>query len=123
MKTRSLKQGTTAAARARLNAATVANTNPPVGGTTVPHAAFGPLAQCDLMFEETAGGTCDLEVFYFYEASGTYLRDDVIGTVPVTASTTGGIVLNPSAADGIYVALSNFAAGASVNVHGQAKYA
>ena len=122
MKTRSLKQGSTSAARALITA-TAANTNPPVGGTTAPQAGFGPLEHCDLLWAETAGGTCDLEVFYYYDASSTFVRDDTIGKVSLNANDTGGIVLSPSGADGIYVALSNFAAAASVSVHAQAKYA
>lgn len=121
MKTRSLKQGSTPAQTALVYQATVANSNPPVAGIDPLQAGYGPLESCDLLWQESAGGTCDLEVFHYYATPDLYVRDDTVGKISINANEKGGLVLTPSGADGIYVSLTNFA-GATLTVHGQAKY-
>lgn len=122
MKTRSLKQGNTPATTALLYQVTAANASPPVAGTDPVQAGLGPLDHCDLLFSETAGGTCDLEVYYYYATPDEYVRDDTLGIISVNANSNGGVVLTPSGADGIYVSVSNFAAAGEISVWGQAKY-
>ncbi|CAB4162024.1 hypothetical protein UFOVP777_17 [uncultured Caudovirales phage] len=123
MKTRPLKQGHTPAECALLYQVTAANASPPVVGTNEAHAEFGPLASCDLLWEETAGGTMDLEVYYMYRSSGLFVRDDTIGKISVNANSKGGVVLTPSSADAVYVSVTNFAAAGEISVWAQAKYA
>lgn len=122
MKTQSLRQGSTVQARALLFEQAVATSAPPVGGTDVYHCGIGPVQAVELLWKETNAGTCDLEVYWYYTASGTYVRDDTLGKISVNASSIGGVVLTPSAADGLYVSLTNFA-GAKLTVHAQGKYA
>lgn len=106
----SLKAGTTAATRAVLDTVAAANSAPTVAADA--HAQIGKAQQIDLVVRETAGGTFDAKLWWYYPDADTWVEDLAVGTLSCAANESAGSVLTPSGATALYVEVLNFAAGA-----------
>lgn len=76
------------------------------------HASVGMHARIDVVLSETAGGTYDAKLWWFYADAGVWVEDLAVGTLSVAANGTAGAVTTPSAASSLYVETLNFAGGA-----------
>lgn len=92
--------------------ATIAANGVPTAASQA-HASLGLQARVDVVLKETAGGTYDAKLWWFYADANAWVEDLSIGTVSVSANGTSAMVTIPSAASSLYVEVLNFAGGAS----------
>lgn len=109
----SLKKGTTVADRAVINAALAANAAPTVATDAM--VPVGMHAKIDVVLKETAGGTFDAKVWWYYPDADSWVQDLAVGTLAVAANSTAGATLSTGTASNIYVEVLNFAAAAEAN--------
>lgn len=105
----SLKKGTDPQDRALFYQILVANGAPssPNDGITL-----GMAARVDVVVAETAGGTFDADVWWWYSDAQIWVQDLAIGTFSCAANSTAGSLTVPGAASKLYLQVSNFAGGA-----------
>ena len=105
-----VKGGTTPATSAAFYDILVANGVPsdPNDGVTI-----GMAARVDVILAESAGGTFDAKVWWWYDVAQVWVEDLAIGVVPCAANSTAGSLTVPGAASRIYLEALNFAGGAS----------
>lgn len=107
---KSLKSGETPTTSALFYDILAANGAPTVGADGV---SLGMTARVDVALAESAGGTFDAKVWWWYNDANIWVEDLSIGTIPCAASSTAGALTVPGAASRLYLEALNFAGGAS----------
>ncbi len=106
-------------ARALVFAAVADNTAPTV--STDQMFPVGMNARIDIVTSETAGGTYQWTLWWWYSDAGIWVPDLTLTNVACAANSTSAGITSPSAASGAYVQVHTFAAGGEANVWGIAR--